>query len=1351
MSSKPRKDADETLATQAAQRDRADLLTQGAGAEFGLEATRATQVPDVVAAVTQAVSGFGLDATRGIQVDPQATVVTAQDGSGTVPTVLGEFTPAEAATQITPTSGSPATVATARPETRPFTSRDTGITQDAIGSGSYPLTGGATDPGTGVLSRDGRSITLRTRANRGLPPDVQQLDQSLQLSRRSVFVHLVDGKAQVPDLVKRRLSAQDTVGRYVVNKPLAAGGMGAVLDISDHDFQRRAAMKVMHARSAHRPEALERFLEEAQITAQLEHPNIVPIHDLGVTGDGTLFYTMKLIQGESLGQVVKKLQAKDAEAQARWTEEVILLTFLKVLDGLGYAHERGVIHRDIKPDNIMVEQHGEVLVVDWGIAKVLGQEHAQVDDSKVRALRDQLASSATLDGSVMGTPHYMPPEQADGRLQELDGRSDIYALGVTLYELLSLQRPFPKVNDLRELIGLVLSAKTVPLEQVAPHLHQDLVAIVRKAMAFGRDDRYADCSAFAADLRAYLAGQAVAARKRNWIERAGAWIGRNKKQVIAAAAALVLVVAAGGIGIAWTQAERQRQGAGLLVDARTAWDQLDRAAPVEKRLRDLAGARRAVDQAAALLPADAAVAALREDMTAAFGAWDDERRKAEERAIADAAAITANVQSRERWKLGKDLRQAGKLDEAAAEITAALTLAQHPSLRESLIREQTELEALRAAVAADRNRQQVLQLAGQVHGVAAAAASALDGLPIPDDKLIAESAKSAQVVAALKAVDDTMQQATGFLAQARSLQVPVPELDAAAEALAVQRTRAQHLQGQLRSWQERQTQSLAMSGLAAEQLPGAQGDEGKLGEIRAAALRANSLFPANPESLAVLANVDIQLATITRDRDARAARAERERRAGESLQQARDGVAELERLRQDRTELTARIAQLGKDLKNAVGDQRQPLWLAHDQLAANRRRDAERWPEVEGQALEAWNLLLVESPLADTPEHSTATAARQLLADLNMQRYREALAAHDLAGAAAYAGKVRRYDREQRYGILLSGEATLSVTGTGDLRVQRLERLLGRFQPAGEVSVHALPVKDLVLPSGRWRLEGAGQRLDCELESGAAHNFRLPGPAPALRLPSGDAIDLAWLPSEDGQGGAWLSRTEITHAQYAEFIRDPAHLAALRRALDGMIERGGMSDFPLLPRVSRAGLIKGRNWPKEDVLVDGERAQLRGYHLPEHCASWPVSGITRADAEAFCSWLGKHNKCQVRLPTLPEWQRAAHAGEAGRIHPWGELYDPSFTDGHVAGRQEPAAVASIGADVGPYGHRDLAGSVREWVNGGEGDRLGSYDALVAGGSWTDALPQQFAARATEAIPASAAMEQIGFRILTEAP
>ena len=262
-----------------------------------------------------------------------------------------------------------------------------------------------------------------------------------------------------------------------------------------------------------------------------------------------------------------------------------------------------------------------------------------------------------------------------------------------------------------------------------------------------------------------------------------------------------------------------------------------------------------IGSAAALIPDDPGVAALREELTAVFGAWDGERKEAEKQALADAAAVTANAQARERWKLGKELRQAGKLDEAAAEYTAALTLAQHPSLRESLVREQTELETLRAAAAADRNRQEVLRLAGQVRAIAATAAAELDALPVPDEKLVA-SGSSAQTLAAYQNLDRRIQDAVGVLAEARSLQVATPELDAAAEALAVQRTRVQQGQGQLRSWQQRQVDSIALSDVAQHELQQAAGDEAKLQAIRTQALRANSLFPGNAQALTVLADAD---------------------------------------------------------------------------------------------------------------------------------------------------------------------------------------------------------------------------------------------------------------------------------------------------------------------------------------------------------------------------------------------------------------------------------------------------------------------------------------------------------------
>jgi len=456
---------------------------------------------------------------------------------------------------------------------------------------------------TEAVTRDGQPSSRRynrTRVNTRLAPDTQILDQKLQLSRPSVLVDMAAATGeQMPAGLAKLVAAQGTGGRYAINRPLAAGGMGAVLHITDGDFQRAAAMKVIHGKYAKDPAALERFLQEAQVTAQLEHPNIVPIHDLGAMADGSLYYTMGLLRGRSLGDVLKLLKSYDKKTKppeppkpgsteaakpaparpqepptadelaaiARWTVDYKLHTFLKVLDGVGYANERGVVHRDIKPDNVMVGANGEVTVVDWGIAKILGK--AEIADELVKSIRDEQSVSATLDGAAMGTPTYMPPEQAAGDKERMDQRSDIYALGATLYELLSHKR-YLEGRTAQELVTKCIAGDGIPFEQAMPGAHQDLTAIVRKSMAYNSEQRYQSCAEFAADIRSFMAGAAVSARRRNLIERIGAWYGRNKRAVQAGAAAVVLVAGAVGGTVMWQRAQSRRQADALVMQARDA-------------------------------------------------------------------------------------------------------------------------------------------------------------------------------------------------------------------------------------------------------------------------------------------------------------------------------------------------------------------------------------------------------------------------------------------------------------------------------------------------------------------------------------------------------------------------------------------------------------------------------------------------------------------------------------------------------------------------------------------------------------------------------------------------------------
>jgi len=340
--------------------------------------------------------------------------------------------------------------------------------------------------------------------------------------------------------------------KYIFDKEIGRGGMGVVVGIVDQDVRRKVAMKVMHPSDRPDVSQIKRFVEEAQVTGQLEHPNIVPVHEIGIDEESNIYFTMKLVQGENLDHIISKIAKGDQEYKRKYSLGTLIQIFMKVCDGLGYAHSKGVLHRDLKPENVMIGDFGEVLLMDWGIAKILGQEDAPATESpipldkppdKTDKTDKADADFHTVEGSIMGTPSYLPPEQAKGAISELDERSDVFSLGGILYKILTYKSPYEGDNIYQKLwkageYKLVPPDLRAPDNQIPPELN----AICMKAMARGKEERYAYALELKKDLQLYLDGKSVSAKKDSLFVRIKKWIIRNKVAAIGMAAAATCLV-----------------------------------------------------------------------------------------------------------------------------------------------------------------------------------------------------------------------------------------------------------------------------------------------------------------------------------------------------------------------------------------------------------------------------------------------------------------------------------------------------------------------------------------------------------------------------------------------------------------------------------------------------------------------------------------------------------------------------------------------------------------------------------------------------------------------------------------
>lgn len=551
-------------------------------------------------------------------------------------------------------------------------------------------------------------------------------------------------KSSGPATSRKNQPTPTEAERYDLVDNFAHGGMGNIWKAHDQRIHRDVAYKELLPRALRRPRIVDRFVQEAQITGQLEHPGIVPIYDLGWQENGAPFYAMKLVHGVEMKDRIEEMHKlpKDSTEYRRMFVK-LLASFIDTCNALAFAHTRGVLHRDLKPQNVMLGAFGETLVLDWGLAKILDGSAERTDggvivsgdynenfdageelsDGTLGSLADEASATRIVNesqephvaatrmsgsvqtdsrtegtetkyGSVMGTPAYMPPEQAEGKLDLMDGRTDIYSLGAILYEILTNDAPIPRTK-MDEMLDHVINKPITPPIECESTTPRPLSAIAMKALSKRREDRYRTALDLAQDVEDYLADEPVSAYPEPWYDKARRWAKRHRTAVTATAAVAIAVI----LGtVAWNSIESARLR-GLQAAA-------------EEKLNDarsLAAEGRFDDATLRLTEASGLVE--NEDSLQAIASGIDGQLAAIER-LAEAAEgeriATLRLEVEQQLAAAADVIESGdRLNDAQATLTEVVTrLSGEAALSELHANAQSELESVTELIATQQQRDQ---------------------------------------------------------------------------------------------------------------------------------------------------------------------------------------------------------------------------------------------------------------------------------------------------------------------------------------------------------------------------------------------------------------------------------------------------------------------------------------------------------------------------------------------------------------------------------------------------------------------------------------------------------------------